>query len=407
MSSTSGVYLDNAATTYPKPQAVYDAVDRFMRTRAANPGRSGHRMSMQAAEEVYACRSALAALFHADGPECVAFTQNATQAVNMALKGRLTRGGHVVTSNLEHNAVMRPLEKLAERGVSYSVAAVDLEDDGRTLENFRRQIRPDTVMVACTHGSNVCGRVLPAEKIGRLCAERGIEFLLDASQSAGVLPIDMQACHITYLCVPGHKSLYGPMGTGALITGSGEKLETILEGGTGSNSVSLEQPDFMPDRLESGTVNAPGIAGLHAGAAFVVRRTPERIYREEQALCLALYDALARVEGVRLYTPRPEHGYLPVLGFNIGGMSSVEATSELDRMGFALRGGLHCSPAAHYSFGTISQGMIRASFGAFNTRDDAVRLADAVRKIASSAPAGASAGESNDGTDASPAAKKR
>lgn len=376
------VYLDNAATSFPKPQQVAASVARFIHEAGANPGRSGHKMSMAAAEAVYACRKAVSTYFHAPGVETVSFTLNATYAINFALKGILAKAGggvHVVTSNLEHNAVMRPLHKTR---ISYTAAVVDLTDDAGTLRNFQAALRPNTALVACTHASNLCGRVLPIADIGALCHASGIPFLVDASQSAGMLPIDMQACHIDYLCMPGHKSLYGPMGTGILIAADGGKLETLIEGGTGSNSVDLEQPDFSPDRFESGTVNAPGIIGLHAGIRFV-RTRGTASYVKEMRLARMLYDGLHMIPGIRLYTPRPfNNGYVPVVSFNIGDRSSVEVTSRLDKMGFALRGGLHCAPVAHLAFGTIEQGMVRASIGAFNTPDHISALLAAVKKIA-------------------------
>lgn len=374
------IYLDNAATTFPKPRAVVTAVARFMTVKAGNPGRSGHKLSLASAEEVYRCREAVAELFNAPGPECVAFFLNATQAINAALKGSLTGKCHVVTSALEHNAVMRPLAKLAEKGVEYSAASVSEEDDA-TVAAFESLIRPDTAMIACTHASNVTGKILPIRKLGAMCKRHGLLFLVDASQTAGVLPIDMQAANIDYLCMPGHKSLYGPMGTGMLITPHGETLDTLVEGGTGSNSVDLTQPDFMPDRLESGTVNAAGIAGLRAGINFVKHRRPEKIYTEELRLAQSLYDALKKIGNVSLYTPRPDGGYVPIVSFNIGNFSSVEAASRLDKLGFALRGGLHCSPAAHRAMGTLSQGMVRASFGAFNDSLDVRKLTEAVKAI--------------------------
>ena len=376
------VYLDNAATTFPKPQSVCRAVYSFMKHSAANPGRSGHKMSMAAAKEVYSCRCAAAEMFGAPGPECVAFTLNATHAINFALKGALA-GGHVVTSCLEHNAVMRPLAAMAASGgISYDEAAVDLADDGATVDSFIKLIRPDTVMIACTHASNLCGRILPIARLGALCRDRNIKFLVDASQSAGMLPIDLSKMHIDYLCMPGHKSLYGPMGTGMLITSGGAQLATLIEGGTGSASSSLAQPDFMPDRFESGTINAPGIAGLRAGMNFVRSHTQANIFAQEIQLALSLYDGLANIQDVKLYTPRPAEGYVPVVSFNIGDMSSVRAASELDRMGVCLRGGLHCAPEAHSFFGTLSQGMVRASIGAFNTREDISYLLNAVSKLA-------------------------
>lgn len=377
------IYLDNAATTYPKPASVAQSVYEFMRDKAANPGRSGHKLSMAAAYEVYSCRESAAALFNAPGPECVAFTLNATQSINMALKGALIKtGGHVVISDLEHNAVMRPLYKLREAGVEFSAARVDLESDDATVEAFRAQITKNTVMIACTHASNVCGRMLPIERLGALCREYGLKFLVDASQTAGTVKIDMKACNIDYLCMPGHKCLYGPMGTGLLITDCGETLETLIEGGTGSNSLSYEQPDIMPDRMESGTVNAPGIAGLRAGLKFVAKVQSGSILRNEMECALLLYDKLAQIDGVKLYTPRPSSGYVPVVSFNIEGEGSSDLAAWLDRHNFALRGGLHCSLAAHTRFSTLPGGMVRASFGAFNVKNDAERLASAVAQAA-------------------------
>ncbi|HEX2938010.1 MAG TPA: aminotransferase class V-fold PLP-dependent enzyme [Ruminiclostridium sp.] len=382
------IYLDNAATTYPKPASVAQAVYDFMRDKAANPGRSGHKMSMAAAYEVYACRNAVSELFNAPGPEYVAFTLNATQAINMALKGVLLKNkGHVITSDLEHNAVMRPLYKLNSQGIRVSKAYVNLENDDETIASFESLIESDTVMIACTHASNVCGRILPIKRIGELCKKYGLKFLVDASQTAGIIKIDMKECGINYLCMPGHKSLYGPMGTGILITSGDEALETIIEGGTGSNSVSLAQPDFMPDRMESGTVNAPGIAGLRAGIRFASKVISGGIELNEMDGAAALYKALEKIDGAEIYTPYPDERYVPVISFNIKGMASADLAKILDKHGFALRGGLHCSPSAHEHFGTIDRGMVRASFGAFNTKKDALRLAAAIAQIAKHNPA--------------------
>jgi cysteine desulfurase family protein len=375
------IYLDNAATSFPKPRSVTLAVSKFLNEKSANPGRSGHRLSMAAAEEVYKCRAAAASLFNAEGPECVAFFMNATQAINAALKGFLTKPAHVITSCLEHNAVMRPLSKLAEKGITYSVANVDMGNDDVTVANFENLIKEDTVMIACTHASNVCGKILPVEKLGSLCKTKGIKFLVDAAQSAGVVNIDMQKMNIDFLCMPGHKGLYGPMGTGMLITSQGEKLDTLYEGGTGSNSTSLDQPDFMPDRLESGTVNAVGIAGLRAGIEYIKNRGIKNIYYEELHLALKLYDNLKELNCIKLYTPRPEQGFVPLISFNVGEASSVEVVSELDSMGIALRGGLHCAPAAHEFLGTLSQGMVRAGFGIYNNREEIQLLISSIKKL--------------------------
>ena len=224
----------------------------------ANPGRSGHQMSMDTAEAIYECRREAASFFGAPSPDDVAFTINCTHAVNLALKGILKPGDHVVTSNLEHNAMMRPLEALRRKGISYTAAKVEPGDDDQTIRNFEEAIRPNTKMIACMHASNVFGVRLPIERLGELAKKRGLFFLVDAAQTAGILPIHMQEMGIDFLCIPGHKGLYGPMGTGMLVTDCGEKLDTLLEGGTGSRSVELTQPLYMPDRLESGTVNTPG-----------------------------------------------------------------------------------------------------------------------------------------------------
>lgn len=375
------IYLDNAATTFPKPASVSRAVYEFIKEKSANPGRSGHKLSLAAAEEVYNCRAAAAELFGAPGPENVAFTMNATQSINMALKGALVSGGHVVTSDLEHNAVMRPLTKLEKTGVTFSQACVDLESDEKTLKSFESVITENTVMIACTHASNVCGRILPIRELGAICRKRGLIFLVDASQSAGIVPINMEEYGIDFLCMPGHKGLYGPMGTGLLITSGKYPLDTIMEGGTGSNSTSFEQPDFMPDALESGTVNAPGIAGLHAGIQYVMETGISRLFAHETTLSLALYDGLCAIDRAVIYTPRPQSGYVPVVSFNMKGISSAIATEKLDGKGFALRGGLHCSPAAHTKFGTSPEGMIRVSIGAFNRMPDIDKLLLAVKNL--------------------------
>lgn len=377
------IYLDNAATTFPKPLTVLGAMQNFMKTKAANPGRSGHRMSLAAAEEAFKCREEAASFFNAPGAECVAFTNNATESLNMALKGYLYKHkGHVITSDLEHNSVMRPLYKMKEEGIiTYSVAQVDLQSDEVTVEAFRRSITQKTVMIACTHASNVCGRILPIKKIGQLCREYGIKFLVDASQTAGIVNIDMKACNIDFLCMPGHKCLYGPMGTGLLIASTCEDMDTIIEGGTGSNSTGLEQPDFMPDIFESGTINAPGVAGLRQGIRFARNTLKNGGFLKERQCALALYDGLKDIDGVRLYTPRPEQGYVPVVPFNFDNIASSDAAKILDGYGVALRGGLHCSPAAHTRFGTMPTGMLRASFGAFNTVNDALKLVSFVNKV--------------------------
>lgn len=294
------IYLDNSATTFPKPPQVSMAMSRAMTKFGANPGRSGHAMSIAAAEEIFKCREAAASFFHADGPECVVFTLNCTQAINMVLKGYVKPGDHIVTSCLEHNAVSRPLQTMADRmHVTFTEVTVTPGDNDATVNAFRQALKPNTSLIVCTHASNVWGIRLPVERIASLGREYGIPILVDAAQSAGVLPIDLQDSGIDFLCTAGHKGLYGPMGTGILIAKNGEQLQTIIEGGTGTESAFYQQPTAMPEHLESGTPNLAGIAGLRAGIQFVQTKTVKRIYLHEMKLIQTLYHGLKQMNGVK------------------------------------------------------------------------------------------------------------
>ena len=375
------IYLDNAATTWPKPACVAAAVNRALAVYGANPGRGGHNMSLAAAKEVYGCRETAARFFHLDNPTHVVFTLNCTMSLNMAIKGILANGGRVVVSSLEHNAVMRPLHALSRSGPVYDVAKVEPGDDDATVEAFRRCIGPLTKAIVCTHASNVFGVRLPIHRLGALAKERGLLFVVDAAQTAGVLPIDMQADHIDFLCLAGHKSLYGPMGTGMLLCGNGAPLPTLIEGGTGSQSIRLEQPEDLPERLESGTINVPGICGLRAGMEWVLSRGVANIARQETGHMAMMYDCLSRMPGVSLYTARPAIGLCaPVLSMNVMGMSSEETAAELNRLGVAVRAGLHCAPFAHRQFGTLPGGTVRFAPSAFTTRQDIEQACRAIRR---------------------------
>jgi cysteine desulfurase/selenocysteine lyase len=376
------IYLDNAATSFPKPPSVIKAFKDGIVKYGGNPGRSGHNMSMEAARQIYLCRDAANCFFDASGPECVAFTYNTTYAINLALKGALTKGGHVITSCLEHNSVVRPLYALGSIGIRYTFANVDLYDDDATLKAFEEQITTDTVMIACTHASNLCGRILPIERIGKLAKAYNLLFLVDAAQTAGIIPISVAKSGIDYLCIPGHKSLYGPQGTGLLICKNGESLNTIIQGGTGSISMDLEQPDFMPDRIEVGTLNTPGIVGLKAGIEFVKLKTN---HKNEMDLAIKVYDNLKSYENVILYTPRIDEKYVPLICFNINGISSNEVSAQLNQAGICVRAGLHCTPFAHQFFGTSEIGMVRASIGMFNTAAQINYFCECVKKIAKKA----------------------
>ena len=377
------IYFDNAATSFPKPKRVAQSVGGAFAQYGANPGRSGHQMSMQTAIKVYEAREELSLLFGLQSPEEVVFTQNCTHAVNVALKGLLRSGDHVIISDLEHNAVLRPVHTLAQRGlITYSMAET-FPDTQKTVASFDALVRPNTRLIACTHASNVFGSVLPIEEIGRLCRDRDLLYMVDAAQSAGVLEINPRVCGIDFLCVAGHKGLYGPTGTGALITLLGSLLDTIIEGGTGSFSASFDQPREMPDRMESGTLNTMGILGLGAGVSFVREKTCKAIYTHEMKLAAELLSQLKALPQVVLYTPDFGYGtHVPVVSFNIKGKPSEETTAMLDGAGFALRGGLHCAPLAHRKMGTLETGTARISIGAFNTIEHVNMLCEAIEKSA-------------------------
>ncbi|MCI1951720.1 MAG: aminotransferase class V-fold PLP-dependent enzyme [Clostridiales bacterium] len=379
------IYLDNAATTFPKPTEVWKAMQLALVRYGANPGRSGHSMSLRAAEEVYHCREAAAKLFDAEGPENVAFTMNCTQSLNFAIKGLVKIGGHVVTSNLEHNAVMRPLEALQKEGIiTYTQAKVVPEDHDATLENFREALRENTCLVVCTQASNVWGIRVPVERICAMVNQYQIPMVVDCAQTAGVVPISMKdgyAC----ICMAGHKGLYGPMGTGIMVMRSGLSMKTLIEGGTGTDSMNLSQPETIPDRFESGTVNLPGIAGLHQGILFVQKRTPPKIADYEMKLSQMFYAGLSHMKNVKLYTPMPSlPDYVPVISFNIEGMESEVAGEKLNREGIAVRAGLHCAPCAHQAFGTLESGAVRVCPSAFTTEKEIQMALKAVKKISAS-----------------------
>lgn len=377
------IYLDNAATTYPKPPSVRQAVEEAFLRYGANPGRGGHAMAMACAEQVYACRETLADFFGLEDPAGVIFTANCTASLNYVIKGLLCRGGHAVISSCEHNAVIRPLTALAEHGVTFTEAAVFPNDPSRTVESFRRALRPDTRLILCTHASNVGGWRLPIREIGALAHRFGLPFAVDAAQSAGILPIHMACDNIDFLCMPGHKALYGPMGTGVLLCRGDTRLMTVLEGGTGSVSLSPEQPEELPDRLESGTVNVPGICGLYAGVNFVRQHGREHLAARETACMRRLYDRLTGVRGVRLHTLRPDLAHsVPMVTLTVEGMPSETVAAQLAQTGIAVRAGLHCAPSAHRVMGTLPQGAVRFCPSAFTTIADVDETAKNLCKIA-------------------------
>lgn len=372
------IYLDNAATTFPKPAQVYRAASGVMERLGANPGRSGHRMSLAAGRVVMRCRDALAALLNVDAPERIVFCLNCTDALNMAIRGLPLSGGHVIAMALDHNASLRPLCGMAARGEIELDVLTPGPDGAVSRAQVERALRPDTRLVAMSHASNVTGALQPAAEIGALCREKGALFLLDAAQTLGVEPVHPEALCADLLAFPGHKGLLGPMGTGGLWLREGLTLSPYREGGTGSRSESPLQPDDLPDRYESGTLNLPGLAGLLAGARFVAAHGGE-IREKEAALARRLRAGLAAMPSVTLYGP--EAPSVGIVSFNLAGRRSGDVADRLNRLGIGVRAGLHCAPLAHRALGTLETGVVRASPGFFNTEGDIDRLLSAVWRI--------------------------
>ena len=358
------IYFDNAATTLQKPPDVWRAAVQAMDT-CGNPGRSGHKAAMRAAEIVYDCRCLAADFFGLKEPERVVFTMNATHALNIAIKSCLKDGGHAVVSGYEHNSVVRPLEGLKEKGVTYTAARSPLFDPDQAYNALAAALEEETRCVILTHVSNVFGFILPVEKVDALCQRRGIPLIIDASQSAGILPLDVSRLSAAaFVCMPGHKGLYGPQGTGILLCCKDVSLYSVLEGGTGSLSGETRQPDFLPDALESGTLNVPGIAGLAEGLRFV-SRSREAIREREAALVRAAANGLSAIPGVTVW--HDDACQSGVLSFRADWADPAGMGERLAQRGICLRSGLHCAPLAHQSAGTLPEGTLRAGFSAFNT----------------------------------------
>lgn len=365
------IYLDNAATTCPKPPQVVRAVSEAAVSYCANPGRGSYPAAEESGKAVFGVRSAAAEFFGAASPENIIFTAGCTASINYVLKGCLRAGDHVIISDLEHNAVVRPLYALERRGVEATRVNTFLRSGEAIMNNFRRAMRKNTKMIFCTHVSNVFGSVLPVERIGELCRRNGLLFGIDAAQSAGVLPLSLKSTGADFICAPAHKGLYGVMGLGLLALSGEHVPESILEGGTGSLSAHREQPHDLPDRLESGTLNVPGICALGAGLDAVNSAGRESIYRHELALMRYLCGELSRMGHVKLYTPPPEYGRCaPLLSFNIGDMPSAEAGERLGSAGIAVRAGYHCAYDAHMAAGTADRGTVRVCPSMFTTQSD-------------------------------------
>ncbi len=377
------IYLDNAATTFPKPKNVYQKTFYETQKYGANPGRSGHNLSLKTSEAVFRTRKKVKEFFGADNIENVAFTSNCTMALNMGIKGILRCGDHVVISDLEHNAVSRPINKLKTNSkIDYTIAHVEECNEDLTLDNFRKAITPKTKLVICTHASNVFGIKTPVSKIGKMCAEQGIIFMVDAAQTAGICNINMKESNINILCIAPHKGLYAFTGTGIIITDCSDFMSTIIEGGTGSSSLLLQQPKIMPDMLESGTQNIPGILSIYHGICAIENIGTSNIYKHEIDIVQKIYKFFEREEKILLYTRFPEkETHVPVLSFNIKGLDSEETVMRLNKEGFALRGGIHCSPLAHISYKTDKIGTVRIAPSIFTTKEQVLKFCNSLKKI--------------------------
>ncbi len=376
------IYLDNGATTFPKPLSVINGVN-FALKNGANPGRGGHKLAINASQLVYDTRAEIAGFFKCDDPEGVIFTLNCTEALNIVIKGLLKNGDHVIISSLEHNAVLRPLEKLKSIGVEYSIVEVVEKDNEKTLDNFRNAIKENTKLLVCTYASNVFGIKLPVERICALCHQYGILTCVDGAQAGGVVPINLSDSSIDYLCLAGHKSLYGPMGTGILIINCDTFPDSLIEGGTGSNSDNYNQPCILPDKYESGTLNYIGISGLKKGVEFIKQKGVINIYKKEMSLINYAYKELKSIDKVILYTKEPDiNYYVPVLSFNIRGVD-CESVSEIlsEKYNIAVRSGLHCAVLAHKAYNTQDIGTVRIVPSVFTSKKDINTFINAVYKI--------------------------
>jgi cysteine desulfurase family protein len=380
------LYLDNAATTWPKPEQVYEAVSDAMRNRGGNPGRSGHKMSLMSEKSLSQARFSLSKLFGVKDPKRIVFACNATDALNLAIGGVLAPGDHAVISSMEHNSVTRPLAHRARQGVEYTLVRMD-PVAGVNPNDIEKALRENTKLVAMTHASNVTGTINPIEALGALCRNRGVLFLVDGSQSAGSLPIDVDAMKIDLLAFPGHKGLLGPTGTGGLYIAEGVPVIPSRQGGTGVFSELPTQPEELPYRYESGTQNVHGLAGLDAGVRFILDETVGAIHAHERRLTDMLIDGLRNIPGVTIYGPPSGEERAAIVSFNIQGVNCAEAAMILDAsFGLMLRAGLHCAPDAHRTLGTFDQGgTIRVSPGFFNTEADIARCVEGVFEIAKEA----------------------
>lgn len=376
------VYFDNAATTFPKPDIVYDRVMKVMKEYGANPGRSGHKLALKASREIFETRNLISKFFNTGNPMNIIFTFNCTESLNIGIKGILKPGDHVITTSMEHNSVLRPIKHLEKIGVESTIIKADEKGIINPLD-IQRAIKSNTKLIVTTHVSNLTGSIMPIKSIGEIAKENNIYYLVDAAQSAGVYNIDVQKMNIDILAFPGHKGLLGPQGTGGLYIRDDVDLDGMFQGGTGSISYSLEQPEIKPDKYESGTINAPGVIGLGEGIRYIMEKGIDNIRIYEEELTKHFIDEAMKIDGIKLYGPLDINKQGAVVSLNIRDVDSSEVSYLLDEeYDIAVRPGLHCAPLAHKTIGTFEQGVIRFSFGLFNTHKEIEYGIKALKEIA-------------------------
>ena len=375
------IYLDNAATTLQKPPEVGQAMLAALQT-AGNPGRGAHEPTLHAARLVYGAREALAELFHAESPACIAFAANATQALNTALCGLLAPGDHVLTTVCEHNSVLRPLYRLRAQGVQVDFVGVDAQGKLR-CEQFAQRLRPNTKAIVVTHASNVTGCVTDLVRVSAFARAHGLLMIVDAAQTAGARPIDVQELGLDVLCFTGHKALLGPQGTGGLYVRPGLQMAPLVVGGSGVHSFAEAHPSEMPTALEAGTLNVPGLAGLEAGVRWILGQGVEALCAKETALARLFYETIQGIPGVVVYGGCPAGPHAPIVSLNLAGEDSARVADALwEEYGICVRAGAHCAPLMHKALGTVEQGAVRFSFSHQNTAQEALAAAAALRTLA-------------------------
>ena len=375
-------YFDNAATTFPKPEVVYRKIMEAMEGYGANPGRSGHKLALKMNRGIYDTRLSLSQLFNIENPMNLIFTFNCTESLNLAIKGLLKPGDHVITTSMEHNSVLRPIKYMEKFGVETTIVSANLLGEINP-DDIKNSIKKNTKLIVTTHISNLTGTIMPIKEIGDIAKEKGILYLVDAAQSAGVYSLDVTSMNIDMIAFPGHKGLLGPQGTGGLYIKEGLEIQETLQGGTGSMSESLLQPDMSPDRYESGTPNGPGIIGLGAGVEYIKSKGIDNIRKHEESLTKYFLEEASKINGIKLYGPCDINKQAAVVSLNIKDYDSSEIAYILDEQyDIMVRPGLHCAPLAHKTIGTFDQGVVRFSFSPFNTMEEIEYAIKSLREIA-------------------------